>query len=139
VLIVPPDANFHEIKNVALASDFKDVRLTTPSVPIKSLLQLFHPALHIVNIDKEHYVSITEEYQKEKNILEQMFQEYNPEFYFIGMNDYFEAIEQFILDKNIDVLITIPRRHSFLKNVLKEGHTRKLAYHTQIPILAVHE
>ena len=139
VLIVPPDAYFHDIKNVALASDFKDVRLSTPSVPIKSLLELFHPALHVVNIDKEHYVSITEEYQKEKNILEQMFGDFHPEFYFIGMNDYFEAIEQFIIDKNIDVLITIPRRHSLLRGVLKEGRTKKLAYHTQIPIFAVHE
>ncbi len=139
VLIVPPDANFTEIENVALASDFKDVRLTTPSVPIKSLLELFHPLLHIINIDKDHYISITAEYQKEQAVLEQMFGNYNPEFYFIGMNDYFEAIEQFIIDKSIDILITIPRRHSLLKGVLKEGHTKKLAYHTQIPILAVHE
>jgi nucleotide-binding universal stress UspA family protein len=139
VLIVPPDASFNEIKNVALASDFKDVRLTTPSVPIKSLLELFHPCLHIVNIDSEHYISITAEYQKEKAVLEQMFSGYSPEFYFIGMNDYFEAIGQFIHDKNIDILITIPRQHSFFKGILKERHTKKLAYHSRIPILAVHE
>lgn len=139
VLIVPQTASFNEIKNVALASDFKEVRLTTPSAPIKSFLDLFRPALHIVNIDSEHYIAITAEYQKEKAVLEQMFSDYNPDFYFIGMNDYFDAIGRFIHDKNIDILITIPRHHSYLRRILREGHTKKVAYHSQIPMLAAHE
>lgn len=139
VLIVPPSAQFNQIKNVALASDFKDVRLTTPSVPIKSVLDLFRPALHIVNVDSEHYVSLTPEYQEERAIMAEMFDGYNPEFYFIGMNDFFDAIEKFIEDKHIDMLITIPRQHSFLKSILSENHTKKLAYHSYIPLLAVHE
>lgn len=139
VLVVPPDATFSQIKNVALASDFKDVRLSTPSVPIRSILELFHPALHIVNVDSGHYVSITAEYQKEKAIMQQMFSDYNPEFYFIGMNDFLEAIEQFAKDKNIDILITIPRQHSFLSRILKGTSTKKLVYHIDIPILAIHE
>jgi nucleotide-binding universal stress UspA family protein len=139
VLIIPPDAKFDGIKNVALTSDFKNVRLTTPSVPIKSVLQTFRPALHVVNVDNQHYVSITEEYQREKEIMQEMFSNFNPEFYFIGMNDFFEAIEQFIRDKNIDVLITIPRQHSFLSGIFKTHHTKKLVYHSHVPILAVHE
>lgn len=139
MLIVPPSARFSQIKNVALASDFKDVLLTTPSVPIKSVLDLFHPALHIVNVDSQHYVSLTAEYQQERAIMAQMFDSYKPEFYFIGMNDFFDAIEKFIEDKNIDILITIPRQHSFLRGIWSENHTKKLAFHTHIPLLAVHE
>lgn len=139
VLIIPPDAKFKEVKNVALTSDFKDVRMTTPSIPIKLLLELFRPALHIVNVDSEHYVSITAEYQKEKAILQQMFSDYNPEFYFIGMNDFFDAIERFTKDKNIDILITIPRMHSFLRRIFKGQHIKKIVYHSHVPILAVHE
>jgi len=139
VLIIPPDASFKQIKNVALASDFKNVRLTTPSVPIKSILDLFRPALHVVNVDSEHYVSLTAEYQKEKAIMEEMFSKYRPEFYFIGRYDFFEAIEQFTKDKNIDILITIPRQHSFFYGIFKGQHTKKLVYHSHVPILAVHE
>jgi nucleotide-binding universal stress UspA family protein len=139
VLIIPPDARFEGVKNVALTSDFNDVRMTTPSVPIKSVLQLFRPALHVVNVNSAHYVSITAEYQKEKAIIQQMFSEYSPEFYFIGMNNFFEAIEQFTKDKNIDILITIPRQHSFLERVFKGHHTKKLVYHSHVPVLAVHE
>lgn len=139
VLVVPPGAAFKDVKNVALTSDFKDVRMTTPSVPIKSLLELFRPVLHIVNVDSGHYVSITEEYQKEKAILQQMFSDYRPEFYFIGRYDFFEAIQQFTNDKSIDILITIPRRHSFWNGIFKGHHTKKLVYHSHVPVLAVHE
>ena len=139
VLVIPPGATFKEVNNVALTSDFKDARLTTPSVPIKSLLELFRPVLHIVNVDSNHYVSITEEYQKEKAILQQMFSDYRPEFYFIGRYDFFEAIEQFTTDKNIDILITIPRKHSFWNGIFKGHHTKKLVYHSHVPVLAVHE
>jgi nucleotide-binding universal stress UspA family protein len=139
VLIIPPDAKFNGVKNVALTSDFQEVRLTTPSVPIKAILEMFHPSLHVVNVDNQHYVSLTAEYQKERSVMQEMFSNFNPEFYFIGMNDFFEAIEQFITDKKIDILITIPRRHSFLGNVFKSSHTKKLVYHSHVPILAVHE
>jgi nucleotide-binding universal stress UspA family protein len=139
VLVIPPGAEYNGVKNVALTSDFKNVRITTPSVPIKSFLEFTHPALHIVNVDSEHYVSLTAEYQKERAIMEEMFAGYHPEFYFIGMNDFFEATEQFIKDKKIDVLITIPRQHSFLSGIFKSSHTKKLVYHSYVPILAVHE
>jgi nucleotide-binding universal stress UspA family protein len=139
VLIIPPGASFKGVKNIALTSDFKDVRMTTPSVPIKSVLELFRPALHIVNVDSAHYVSLTAEYQKERAIMQEMFSDYNPEFYFIGRYDFFEAIEQFTNDKNIDILITIPRQHSFLNGIFKGHHTKKLVYHSHVPILAVHE
>lgn len=139
VLIIPPDARFKGVKNVALTSDFRDVRMTTPTVPIKTVLDLFRPTLHVVNVDSTHYVSITAEYQKEKAIMQQMFGDYDPEFYFIGMNDFFDAIEQFTKDKNIDILITIPRQHSLLDRMFKGHHTRKLVYHSHVPILAVHE
>ena len=138
VLVIPPNATFTNVRNVALTSDFKDVRMSTPSVPIKSVLDVFHPSLHIVNVDSEHYVSITAEYQKERAIMQEMFSNYHPEFYFIGMNDFYEAIEQFIKDKKIDVLITIPRHHSILSKIFK-SHTHKLIYHSHVPILAVHE
>ncbi len=138
-LIIPGSAEYVSVKNVALTSDFKNVRLTTPSVPIKKVLDIFKPTLHIVNVDSQHYVSLSDEYQKEKNDMQEMFGQYHPEYYFIGMNDFHEAIEQFIADKKIDILITVPKRHSFLSSIFKSSHTKKLVYHTNVPILAVHE
>lgn len=139
VMIIPPDASFHEINNVAFTSDFKNVEETTPVLFIKTILDMFKPNLHIVNVDSKHYISLTEEYQQERDKMISMFADYNLEFYFIGMNDFYEAINQFSYDKNIDVIVTVPRYHSFLSTVFKSTHTKKLVYHSSVPILAAHE
>jgi nucleotide-binding universal stress UspA family protein len=139
VLIVPPDANFKQIKNVVLASDMKEVATTTPVAPIKSVLDIFGAHLHIVNVDSEHYVELTDEYKTERAVLERMLKDYSPSFYFIRQYDFLDAISQFTADKNIDLIIIVPRKNSFLGGLFKTSHTKKLAYHSHIPIVAIHE
>lgn len=139
VIIVPPNAKYKKIENVILASDFKNVGTTTPVSQIKSVLDLFKPNLHIVNVDSEHYVELTEEYRYERARLELFFQDYNPQFYFIRMYDFLDAISNFTADKNIDLIVTVPRKHSFLTGLYKTSHTKKLAYHSHVPIAAIHE
>jgi nucleotide-binding universal stress UspA family protein len=139
VIIVPPNAQYKQIKNVLFASDFKDVDSTTPKAQLKAVLDIFKPDLHIVNVDDEHYVELTEEFRIQRNKLENMFQDYNPQFYFIRFYDFLDAISSFTVDKNIDLILTVPRKHSFLSNLFKTSHTKKLAYHSHVPIVAVHE
>lgn len=139
VLIIPPGASFRQIKNVVLASDLKDVATTTPIAPIKSVLNIFQPTLHIVNVDPEHYVAVTDEYKAEINVLEKMLADYKPEFFFIRQYDFQEAISQYAQDKNIDLIIIVPKKNSFLGGLFKTSHTKKLAYHSHIPIVAIHE
>ena len=139
VMIIPPDAEYVEKKNVALTSDFVDVEKSTPITPIKNILSLFRPNLHIVNVDSEHYVSLTEEYLRQRAYLQEAFQEYKPEFYFIRMFDVHETINQFVKDKKIDLLITIPRHRTLFGSLFKSSTTKKLAYESSVPILAAHE
>jgi nucleotide-binding universal stress UspA family protein len=139
VMIIPSDATYNGINHVAFASDFKDVVKTTPAAFINSVLEMFSPQLHVVNVDPNHYVSITEECQLEKEKLQQMFSAYNPEFYFIAMNDFFDAMDNFVKDKSIDMLVTVPRFHANSSTLFKSTHTKKLAYHSNIPLMAAHE
>lgn len=139
VLIVPPDAKFRGIKNVALASDFKNVEAITPVTYIKAVLEFFKPKLHIVNVNSEIHVALSEELKLERAFFAATFSEYDPEFYFITTFDFEDTIEQFTSDKNIDMVITVPRNHSFYDSVFKGSSTKKLAFHSVVPVLAAHE
>lgn len=139
VLIIPQDCIYTDVKNVLLTSDFQDVQANTPSVPIRELLKTFYPKMHIVNVDSEHYVSLTEEYQAEKMKLKEMFRDFNPEFYFLGMNDTDEAINQFAGDKNVDLIIILHKDQSIFSKLFVKSHTKKLAYQSKVPVLAIHE
>ncbi len=139
VLIIPENANYKDVKNVLLTSDFKNVHSSTPSVPIKKVLKTFNPNLHIMNVDSEHYVALTEEYQNEKVKLNEMFRDFNPEFYFLGLQDVDEAINQFAQDKNVDMIIVVHKGQSLFSKLFVKSHTKKLVYHSNIPVLAFHE
>ena len=139
VLVIPQNAKYTDIKNVALACDFVDVQNSIPLVPVKKVLGIFNPNLHIVNINSEIYVSLNEEYLEQRRIMQEMFQEFHPEFYFITTYDFHETLRQFIDDKNIDLVLTFPRKHSFINNLIKGNNTKKLVLESAIPVLAAHE
>ncbi len=139
VMIVPPDASFTGIKNVVFTSDFKEVERTTPAKSIYAVLDIFKPFLHIVNVDSEHYVELTEDYKAERAKLDKMLANYSREYYFLRSYDFIEAINQFVQDYHIDLIITVPKHHSFLEGLFRSSYTKKLAYHSHVPLIAVHE
>ena len=139
VLIVPQNAFFTPLKNVMLTSDFKSTVDTTPSVPIKDFLDAFKPQLHIVNVNKDHWISLTEDIEKEKQDMKQLFADYNPEFYFMRLYDVDEAINLFAESRNIDLIIAIQKNHSFIDKLLNGSRTKTLSYHSKMPILVMHE
>jgi nucleotide-binding universal stress UspA family protein len=137
VLIVPPDAKFTGIKNIVFTSDFKDVARTTPFDSLKKIMDIFKPKLNILNVDSEHYIELTDEYKIERKSMEEELGVYEPEFSFLRAYDFLEGINRFVDLKKIDAIITAPRKHSFLSQLFKTSHTKKLAYHSHVPTIAI--
>jgi nucleotide-binding universal stress UspA family protein len=139
VLIVPESARFNGMSNVMLTSDFKDTLNTTPSEPIKQFLKIYQSKLHVVNVDKDHYISLTDKYEMEKQDLKKLLGDFNPEFYFMRIFDIDEAIDLFAKDYTIDLIIAVQRNHSFMDKLFKTSRTKKLSYQSKLPILVIHE
>jgi nucleotide-binding universal stress UspA family protein len=138
VIIVPTHSRFTGIKNVLLASDFKNVDETIPAKSIQAILDLFKSDVHVVNVDSEHFVELTDEYKQEKAKMELILKGYNAEYSFIRQYDFIEAISQFAADKNIDLILTVPKKHSLLSKLFITSTTKKLAYQSELPIVAIH-
>ena len=139
VLIVPEEAKFEGMKNALLTSDFKDTLNTTPSAHIKSVLSVYNPKLHVVNVNKDHYISLTQDYEKEKSNLRSLLADYYPEFYFMRLFEVDEALNMFVNDFSIDMMIAVQRNRSFLEKLLRPSYTKKLSFQTKVPILVIHE
>lgn len=137
VLIVPATARYKKIETAVFATDLQRVEASTPLMVLKSFLNTFHPRLYAVHVTTEH-AAVPDEYKKEKEKLSEMLKEYNPACYFLLEQDFTTAIARFSREYNADIIITVPRKHSFLKNLFTESHTKKLAYQSHLPILAIH-
>jgi nucleotide-binding universal stress UspA family protein len=137
VLIVPPGAKFNKLKNIVLASDFIHAPTAAVGRNIKNILSAFFAKLHIVNVNPAHHVSITEAYQLVKDETDELFKGFEREFYFIGLYDLQETLNLFVSDHSIDMIITMPKDHSWFSTLLGSGNTKKMMYQSTVPVLAV--
>jgi nucleotide-binding universal stress UspA family protein len=139
VLIVPEDAVYEGISNALITSELRSVEETPTLLAVKRVLKLFKPSLHVLNINSEHYISVTEDFKEERDKMEELLSEFNPEFYFMRLYDFHESVDVFARDKNIDLIIIAPRYHNFFERLFKTQHTKKLIYQSKVPVLSVHE
>lgn len=139
VLIIPEGAAFTGISNALITSELKFVEETPCLLTVKRVLEYFKPALHILNVDSKHYIELTEEYKAEKDKMEALMAEFDPEFYFMDLYDFHESVDAFATDNNIDLIIIAPKYHDFFGKLFKTLHTKKLIYQSKVPVLAVHE
>lgn len=139
VLIVPNDAKYKGINNVLIASEMKYVDETPALLAVKRVLTDFKPSLHILNVDISHYISLTEGFKQERDKMEALLAEFNPEFYFMRLFDFHESMNLFANDKNIDMIIIAPQYHSFYEKLFKTQHTKSLIYQSKVPVLTIHE
>jgi hypothetical protein len=117
----------------------KFVQETPTLLEVKKILTDFNPAVHILNVDESHYIALTDALKTERDKMEELLKEFNPEFYFMRLYDFQEAVSLFTADKNIDIIIIAPRYHSFFDKLFKKQRTKKLIYQSHIPVLAIHE
>lgn len=139
VLIVPEEAGFNKINNVLATSELKFVEENPCLLTIRKVLSFFKPALHILNVDPNHYISLTETYKAEMKKMETLLAEFNPVFYFMDLFDFLDSVLTLAADKKIDMIIIAPKYHDFFGKLFKTQHTKNLLQHSTVPVLAVHE
>jgi nucleotide-binding universal stress UspA family protein len=139
VLIIPADAVYHRIANILIVSEMKYVEESPVLLAVKRVLQDFKPSLHVLNVDSDHYISLTTAFKAERDKMEALLAEFKPEFYFMRLFDFHESVNLFVEDKNIDMIIIGPKHHSFYERLFKTMHTKPLVYQSKVPVLAVHE
>ncbi len=138
VIIVPSEVEFRPVKEIVLVCDFKKVVETTPVEPVRKLITETNARLFVLNIDHEHKQT-TEDTPFESLMLDTLLQGLSPEYHFIDNADFVEGINQFVTDKKVDLIITIPKKHGWFEGLFKRSHTKMLAFHTHVPLVVVHD
>jgi nucleotide-binding universal stress UspA family protein len=137
VLAVPPNIKYTGIQKIGLACDFVKVVPHTPAHKIKALVKEFNASLHVLNTDAKETFSPSLVF--ESGMLQEMLETVKPFYHFIASERVDEGINAFAAANSLDLLIVLPKRHSFFDKLLHESHTKQLALHSQIPVLSLHE
>ncbi len=138
VIIVPPRSTYKRINRLLLVSDFVEIEEFVPFIPIKKVLDDTNAKLLILHVASSARHSLYEG-AHECLALKELFAGYNPEFHFVTNPNFIEATNYFSSEYKADITIVIPKKHSFLESVFTKSHTTGLAFHSNIPLMAVHE
>ena len=139
VIVVPPGKEYGAgIKKIGFACDFNKVIENTPVQFIRNMVKEFSAELHVLNVDYEqrHFKPDTPE---ESLMLHTLLEDLDPKYHFINHKDVEDGINEFAETNNIDLLITIPKKHSLLDNLFKHSSTKELVTHSHVPVMCVHE
>ena len=139
VIVVPPGKEYGTgIKKIGFACDFDKVVETTPIDFIKNMVKEFGAELHVLNVDHDgkHFKPGTPE---ESLMLHTLLQDLNPNYHFIDHVDIEDGINEFVEKNNIDLLITIPKKHKLLDSLFKQSSTKQLVTQSHVPVMCVHE
>jgi nucleotide-binding universal stress UspA family protein len=138
VIIVPSAAKFTPIEEVMLTSDFDKEDRHVPVEAVTKLITETKAKLFVFHTDEE-----ADEYPPgkagEEYALYSLLHELNPEFHFSQNKNYMEAVNDFASEYQVDLIITIAKKQGFLGNLFAESHTKKLAFHSHVPVMVIHE
>lgn len=139
VICVPPGKIFgHGIKRIGFACDFKNVVETTPTKFIKEFVKTFDAELHVLNVNVG--VQGPDEEKPEQSVLLQtMLEEIKPEYHFIQHHDIEDAVNEFADGNNLDLVISIPKKHKLLENIFQSSSSKQLVYQSHVPVMCIHE
>jgi nucleotide-binding universal stress UspA family protein len=137
VFVIPPGVRFKPFKKVGLATDLEAVVENTPVSKIKEVVQIFDAELHVLNVDyhRRHFTTDT---PGETLNMDSLLAGMNPIYDFIENKNIDEGLNEFAEKNNLDLLITLPKKHSMLERFFEKSTTRELIHETHIPIMCIH-
>ncbi len=126
------------IKRIGFACDFREVKETTPVAVIKTLTKEFHAEFHVLNVDHDnkHFRADT---PHQSILLHTALEELNPSYHNIEHKDIEDGVNEFAEKNNLDLIITIPKKHKLMDGLFKKSSTRQLVFESHVPVMCVHE
>lgn len=135
VLVVPPKAVFTPVRKVGFACDYKKISGNTPLSFLKKVVKDFNADLYILNVE---YKQNTEPLDESENITG-YFDDLKPYYSAVYSPDITLGINWFAEKEKIDWMLMIPRQHNLMDKIFGRSQTKALLYHTQLPVLCMHE
>ncbi|HRG82224.1 MAG TPA: universal stress protein [Chitinophagaceae bacterium] len=139
VIAVPPGKTFgNGIQKIGFACDFRNIVETTPAAAILEMVNTFNAELHVLNVDyhDKHFKPDTPE---QSVLLHTLLESAKPVYHFIEHRDVEDGINEFADKNNLDLLITIPKKHKLLEGLFHRSSTKELIVHSHVPVMCVHE
>lgn len=134
VLIVPPDAHWQKPEKMIFANDFSLKGQEEALRELRQFADLFDTKIDVVHVQREGGSDTGS-----RDLLAQELGERIVEFTVLRKDNIEDAITQEADKENAQMISAISKKYGFFERLFRRSITAKLAYHTHIPLLVLHE
>jgi len=138
VLAVPEKAKFKKPAKIALACDYKAIIPDQAVKSFKEFVRLFGSKVLVFDVLKKAELVSYQKAAAEVN-LENALGDMEHALYFPSSDNLSEEVNRFVENNNVDLLTVMPHNYTFISRLFHHSLAKKIALHTHVPILSIHE
>lgn len=138
VLVVPKDAKFKEVEKIVLAYNYNEPVNLSAINKIKAFAKIFNAKILVLDVEKPVAVPMYENTAAGES-LEKSLKDVDHALFFSSSNDIADGINTFADEHKCDWVAMIPHKHNVLSRLFNKSNTKKMAFHSHIPLLSIHD
>lgn len=136
VLVIPKGHGFKKPGHIGFAFDYKGAVQHRQIESLKQMAKSFQAHLQVFCLEKEsEKISVDKAVSGVK--LENTLQDVPHSLHFPKGEDVVEGINHFADQHDIDMLAMLPHEHGILERIMNRSITRKMVFHTRLPLLVL--
>ena len=140
VLTVPFNAVFKPIKSVVFATDLNKLHNIKLLDFLKNILIRRSATLSIFHVEKSISRVKLEDRNDQRELLIKYFENVDVEYETLVNEDTVEGVNEYIKKhKQANILVMVPRRKNFFEKIFTKSVAKKVAYHSHVPMLTLHD
>lgn len=137
-LVVPENAKYIDLKEIAFPTDYNITYALDTLQPIIDIVETTHANLRLLHI-KRKGIELNSEELINKDLLKDYFEELKPSHHYLKNRKVEDAIQCFVESRNIDMIVMVAKNLNYFQSILFHSKIEKITYHTDIPFLVLHE
>ncbi|MFI1771607.1 universal stress protein [Thalassobellus citreus] len=136
-LVVPENAKYVDLKEIAFPTDFSFFYPTETIQPLADVVESCQAAVRVLNIKRDG-IDLNEDQQKNKEFLGDYFNNNEHSFHFLTNNHIEDALQKFVENRNINLIAMLAKNLNYFQKILFHPTTPKISYYTDVPFLVLH-
>ncbi len=138
ILVIPENAKFNGIKNIAFLTDYNCIYRNKVISTLSETLSLHRAPLRVLHI-KAQNTGLTASQTDNKGFLHYFFKEIKHSFHFVENKDLEIGIQDFVETWEISLVSIVAKNLNFIQRLLLRPALKTGSYTANVPFLVLHE
>ncbi|ALJ05043.1 universal stress protein [Pseudalgibacter alginicilyticus] len=136
-LVIPENAKYTKLSEIAFPTDFHFFYLTETLKPFSDIIKRNNSATRVLYIDKKGG-ELNSDQKANKEFLVDYLSEHEHSFHFLANKNIEEGVENFVEMNKINLITMLAKNLNYFQKILFHPTMPKISYYTKVPFLILH-